>query len=130
MKTLFMALVISMAASVSFAHEGHDDAPGSIKALHGGVVKPGKEMNLEVVSAGGQLKLFPISHVGTDISLSDVKLTATAQPPKGKAEPITLEEKDNSYYSKLDFKGSYRLSLEIKADYKGKKDTFKVQVEQ
>lgn len=130
MKTLLMVIVISLASSASFAHEGHDDVPGSIKALHGGVVKPGKEMNLEIVSAGGELKLFPISHTGSDIALSDVKLTATAQPPKGKAERITFEEKDNSYYSKLDFKGSYRLSLDIKADHKGKKDTFKVQVEQ
>lgn len=130
MKAFFLTLALSVLATTSFAHEGHDDAPGSVKALHGGIVKTGKEMNLEVVSAGGELKLFPVNHAGTDIPLSEIKLTATAQPPKGKAAPIALEMKDNAFYSKLDFKGSYRLSLDIKAEHKGKKDTFKVQVEQ
>ena len=130
MKQLILIMTMSFLSTIGFAHEGHDDAPGSVKATHGGVVKQGKEINLEIVSAGGELKLFPVSHTGADIPLSDVKLTGTAQPPKGKAVPLALEVKDKSYFSKLDFNGAYRLSLEIKADVKGKKDTFKIQVEQ
>ena len=43
--TIFLALSLT---SVSYAHEGHE-TPGSIKANHGGIVKPGKEINLEYV---------------------------------------------------------------------------------
>lgn len=130
MKKYLFILALSVMSPSLQAHEGHGDTPGSAKALHGGVVKTGKELNLEIVSAGGELKLYPVDHGGSDIQLSEVKLTATVQPPKGKATPITLEQKDNAYYAKLDFKGAYRLSVDVKAEYKGKKDTFKVQVEQ
>lgn len=130
MQKIIFATVLLLFGTSAFAHEGHNEAPGTIKALHGGTVKKGKEINLEVVSSGGELKLFPRSHAGEDISTSEVTITATAQPPKGKPAPLVLEAQKDAFTSKLDFKGSYRLSLEIKSDYKGKKDIFKIQVEQ
>lgn len=130
MRKLLVTFSILLFNFTLSAHEGHNDAPGSVKALRGGVVKIGKELNLEFVTAGGELKLYPVGHDGNDILLSEVKLTATAQPPKGKANPIALEQKDKAFYSKLDFNGAYRLSVDVKVEYKGKKDAFKIQVEQ
>lgn len=129
MKAMLFSILIIASISV-FAHEGHDDAPGSVKAFHGGTVKAGKQLNLEVVSAGGELKVFPLGHGGKDIPLSDVQLSATAQAPKGKPFPVKFEQKDGAFYSKLDFKGAYRLTVDMKTIYQGKTDNVKVQVEQ
>ncbi len=129
MRAVLVSVLMVLCSSV-FAHEGHDDAPGSVKAFHGGVVKTGRGLNLEVISTAGELKVFPLAHGGGDIPLNEVKLVGTAQPPKGKALPIAFESKDGAFYSKIDFKGAYRLSVELKAEYKGKIDKIKVQVEQ
>ena len=129
MKAALFSVFMLLGAPL-FAHEGHDEAPGSVKAFHGGVVKIGHELNLEVVSSGGELKIYPLAHEGGDIPLSEVKLSAQAQPPKGKGFPLSLEQKDGAFYSKVDFKGAYRLNVELKAEYKGKADKIKVQVEQ
>lgn len=112
-----------------FAHEGHDQTPGSLKANHGGTVKPGKEINLEYVVSGNELKLYPASHEGTDLSANDVKVTATAKLPKGKAEALKIETKNGVLVSSIDFKTAYRIEVVATTDYKGKKDSFKFQVE-
>ena len=112
-----------------FAHEGHDNTPGALKAIHGGVVKAGKENNLEYVVSGDLVKLYPISHDGKDIVASDVKISATAKLPKGKAETLKLELKDGVYTAKVDFKGAYRIEFMVSTDNKGKQSTFKFQVE-
>lgn len=112
-----------------FAHEGHDETPGAIKANHGGVVKKGKDINLEYVVAGEEIKLYPVSHDGKDFAASEVKLTATAKLPKEKAEALKLETKDGVYVAKVDFKGAYRIEIVVNADNKGNQSTFKFQVE-
>ncbi len=126
----FLFSVLTVASFSVFAHEGHSDAPGSLKAFHGGVVKTGHQLNLEVVSSGGELKIYPLAHEGGDIPLAEVKISAMAQPPKGKPFAVSFEPKDGAYYSKVDFKGAYRLNVEMKAEYRGNTDKIKVQVEQ
>ncbi|MBC7467270.1 MAG: FixH family protein [Bdellovibrio sp.] len=123
---LTIAIVSSLTA---FAHEGHDDAPGALKANHGGTVKAGKELNLEYVVTGSEVKLFPVSHDGKDVPASDVKVTATTKAPKGKLEAAKIESKDGVYVTQVDFKGAYRLEMAVTADFKGKKSEFKFQVE-
>lgn len=123
---IVVAIIFSMSA---FAHEGHDDAPGSIKANHGGTVKAGKEINLEYVVSGSEVKLFPVSHDGKDIPSADVKLTLTAKLPKGKAEAVKTESKDGAIVAKVDFKTAYRIEMTVDADHLGKKSNFKFQVE-
>lgn len=124
--TVAALLLISMSL---FAHEGHDDAPGALKANHGGVVKAGKDINLEYVVSGELIKLYPVSHEGKDLAANDIKLTATTKLPKGKAEPVKLEIKDGVYLAKADFKGAYRIEFQVMADNGGKQSTFKFQVE-
>lgn len=122
--TIFLALSLT---SVSYAHEGHE-TPGSIKANHGGIVKPGKEINLEYVVSGTEVTLYPLDHDGKDLPASEVKLTATSKIPKGKVEQLTIES-TNGFKTNVDFKGAYRSEVVVTSEVKGKKDTFKFQVE-
>lgn len=129
---MFKKIIIGALLLVSVnlrAHEGHDETPGALKANHGGVVKAGQEINLEYVVSGEDVKLYPLSHDGKDLAANEVKLTATAKLPKGKAETLKLEIKDGVYLAKVDFKGAYRVEIMVKADNKGKESTFKFQVE-
>lgn len=129
-KKVFRAvLVITFLAvsSICAAHEGHDNAPGSIKSNHGGVVKPGKQINLEYVISGNEVKIYPLSHEGKD--LTDVVLTATIKVPKGKPEVVKIVLKDNVNTIQIDFKSAYRAEVNIEAIQAGKKSQFKFQVE-
>lgn len=112
-----------------FAHEGHDNTPGSLKANHGGVVKAGKEINLEYVVSGNELKLYPASHEGADLAAAEVKISATGKLPKGKAESLKIELKNGVYTAPIDFKNAYRIEVVATTEYKNKKDSFKFQVE-
>lgn len=127
-KTL-LTIVLIFGSLTTFSHEGHDEAPGSIKANHGGTVKPGKQLNLEYVVSGNEVKLFPVSHEGKDLSAADVKITATTKLPKGKAEPAKIDFKDGAFVTNVDFKTAYRIEMVVEADLKGKKNSFKFQIE-
>ena len=129
---MFKKIVFASLLAVSLnlmAHEGHNQTPGSLKANHGGTVKAGKEINLEFVASGNELKLYPASHEGSDLALTDVKITATAKLPKGKPENLKIENKNGTLVATIDFKTAYRIEVVATADYKGKKDTFKFQIE-
>lgn len=127
-KKLLAALLFVISGSL-FAHEGHDDAPGSLKANHGGVIKAGKDINLEYKVTGDVVELFPVSHEGKDLPTTEIKLTATGKLPKGKAELLKLEVKNGVYTASLDFKGAYRIEISVTADNHGKISTFKFQAE-
>ena len=123
-----VVIVFLMGSLHVSAHEGHS-TPGALKANHGGVVKAGKEINLEYVVAGNSVKVYPVSHDGKDLGPADVKLTATSKIPKGKTEAAKLVFQEGSFVSPIDFKGAYRVEMNVTADINGKKDTFKFQVE-
>lgn len=124
-----ISTILLIASLNAYAHEGHDETPGKLKANHDGVVKPGKEINLEYVVKGDTVELYPASHEGSDLPLAEVGLTGTAKPSKGKATPLKFESKNGAYLAKVDFKGAYRVEVQVVADNKGKKSTFKFQVE-
>lgn len=111
------------------AHDGHNQTPGSLKANHGGTVKAGKQINLEFVVSGNEIKLYPASHEGEDFTPAEVKLTATGKLPKGKPENLKIEFKNGAFTAPIDFKTAYRVEVVASTEYKGKKDTFKFQVE-
>lgn len=127
-KKLLLASILAGSMNV-LAHEGHDQTPGALKAIHGGTVKPGKELNLEYVVSGTEVKLYPVSHEAKDVSAAEVKLTGTATLPKGKATPAKIEFKDGVYVTNVDFKSAYRVEMNVTAETNGKKSTFKFQVE-
>ena len=127
MKTLIATALLTLGFS-SFqaqAHEGHDQIPGAVKALHGGVVKTGKEFNVEMLAVDQNVEFFVLAHEGESIDMKAVKLTATGKSPKGKAQEIKLENTGKSFKGTLDFQGSYRLDVEVKTEYQGKIDLYK-----
>lgn len=125
---LTLAAVLSFSPAL-YAHEGHDQLPGQLKALHGGLVKTGKEMNLEMVYSQETAKFYPVAHENETIDVSKVQLTGTAKKPKGKAIPLTFTFDGKSFTTKIDMKGAYRADLVIDLQYEGKKDTYKFLVE-
>jgi hypothetical protein len=129
MKALVVAFLISI-CSLAIAHEGHDQVPGQLRALHGGSVKQGKQLNLEYVVAGTLLKLYPISHEGADLDISKVKISATSQAPKGKPTKLELILKDKVNQVTLNFGDAYRLTVVVTTEVAGKKDIFTLQAEQ
>lgn len=129
MTKLLLSIGTILLLQTAFAHEGHDLAPGMLKANHGGTVLAGKEINLEYVGSANELKLYPVSHEGKDLTPSQVKITATAKAPKAKAENLKLESKEGALVSQVEFKNAYRIEVNVTAEANGKKDTFKFQVE-
>lgn len=129
MKYLILTLSLLINPALSFAHEGHHEAPGVIKAAHGGIAIPGKVFNLEYMQSGTELKLFPLPHPDETFDFSKVKFIATAKAPKEKETELKLEKKDDFFVTTVDFKKAYRLEIVVTTDNAGKKDKFKFQVE-
>lgn len=129
---MFNKILIASLLALSLnlvAHEGHKQTPGSLKANHGGTVKAGKEINLEFVVSGNELKLYPATHEGTDLATADVKITGTGKLPKGKPENLKIEIKNGVFSAPIDFKNAYRIEIVTTTEHNGKKDTFKFQAE-
>lgn len=129
MKKLVLSLLLTSLVQPAFAHEGHGEAPGMLKALHGGTVLAGKEINLEYTTSAGEVKIYPVSHQGDTLNPAEIKVSATAKLPKGKTENMKLESKDGAYVGTVDLKKSHRAEVIVTTETKGKKDIFKFQVE-
>lgn len=130
MKKILTITTMLILSFTLFAHEGHDNAPGSFKSLHGGTVQNGKELNLEIIINGKEFTVFPTSHEGKDVLAKDVKLTANAKPKKGKPYAINLTSNKGGYSATVDLQGANRLPVEITAISHGKTDKFTVQIEE
>lgn len=129
MKKIIFSLIIILPTLV-FAHEGHNQTPGSLKSLHGGIVQAGKEINLEVIINGAQVTLFPTSHEGQDIPAKDLKIEATAKPKKNAPYSLKLVSEKNGYTTTVDLKGANRLPVTVTTKFNGKADHFTIQVEE
>ncbi len=130
MKKATTTLLLTLFATFSFAHEGHDGAPGGFKSLHGGTVQTGKQLNLEVILNGKEITIFPTSHEGKDIRYKNVVINAIAKPKKGKPYAITFSPTKNGLSTTVDLKGSNRLPVDISVSNTGKTDHFIIQVEE
>ncbi|UXR63344.1 hypothetical protein EZJ49_09680 [Bdellovibrio bacteriovorus] len=129
LKSLIATLALSLLASTSFAHEGHDQVPGSLKAMHGGIPKAGNLMNMEMLAIENKVQFFPRAHADETLDINKVKISGTAKSPKGKSQTLKFTKTDNIFNTEVDFQGSHRVNLEIKAEFEGKTDTFKFLVE-
>lgn len=127
MITLMTALSLTVPAAL--AHEGHDQAPGSIKAMHGGIPKAGKSFNLEMLASGTKVQFYPLPHEGESVDAAKIQLTGTAKSPKGKPQTLKITPEGTGFTTTVDFEKSHRVNLDIKATYEGKTDTFKFLVE-
>lgn len=125
---IFSFFLLSLSATPGLAHEGHESY-GAIKSSHGGTVLPGKQINLEYITSGGEIKIYPLSHQGDTLDLAKVKMSAVSKLPKGKEESLKLETKENAFFGTVDLKKSHRAEVIVTAEVQGKKDIFKFQVE-
>ncbi|MGZ3770032.1 MAG: hypothetical protein ACXVCP_10225 [Bdellovibrio sp.] len=129
MKKIILPLLTAFLVQPVVAHEGHGDMPGTLKSSHGGTVLAGKEINLEYITSGTELKIYPVSHEGDTLNTNKVKVSATAKIPKGKTENLKLEPKEDAYVTTVDLKKSHRAEVTVTTEANGKKDNFKFQVE-
>ncbi len=130
MKRLRSAVLLSLAfGTYAAAHEGHDKAPGSVQAPHGGVVQGTSQMYIELVNDASGIKLYPLTHDLVAVATKNVKVAATAQAPKKKKEPVKLTAVEDHFEGKVDAKGAYRYTLVLETTYQGKKEKVTFQVE-
>lgn len=127
MRTVSALLVLSLMSPIALAHEGHNHA--GAEAPHGGVLKEGKQLNLELVTQGSDVLLYPLAKDGKAVALKDVQISATAQPPKKTKTKLDLKPMEDHFHGTFDAKGSYRYELQIEAKSSGKTDKFTYQVE-
>lgn len=111
-----VSLILCLVAHQVFAHEGHDhDAPTSVKALKGGIVKSLEETNVEVVSKGDSIRIYLFDKKASEPKPLDVRpftLTAKAEMPRTKkTEEIILKPMGNFFEATFDAKGIHRYTL-------------------
>lgn len=120
-----IALLTSMAPTLTSAHEGHT-TPGAAKAAHiGGVTKQTKNLFLELLVEGNELKIYPTDHDSKPVPLDQVKIEATLELPKGTKgggklsfSPMTgSDAKESHFMAQVDTKGAHRYTLKVKATY-------------
>lgn len=120
-KSVFFALVFSslVSFSVSFAHEGEHNAPGSVPAQKGGVIRSTEDLHLELVSSGKEVRIYPI---GLDLKPMDpkaVEITATVALPRKKAEPVVLTAQADHWLFSFDAKGAHRFTVTLNLKHDG-----------
>lgn len=125
-----LVLVMLITSTFVTAHEGHNQTPGTLKSLHGGLVLGGKQLNLETIISGNIVTIYPVSHEGTDVAVKKVTIKGTAKPKKGKPYPIVFTTNKDNFSTTVDLKGANRLPIELVVVVDGKSDSFKIQVEE
>ena len=129
MKVLLSIATSVLLASNAYAHQGHDDHGSGPRITHGGVVKEGKILNMELVTQGSSIMLYPLSKDGEAIPIKDITIAASSQAPKKAKSKVDLKPGADHFMGTVESKGSYRFELQVEATYKGKKDSLKFQVE-
>jgi len=137
MKKLLLTLVTVASFGfhlIAYSHEGHDEAPGKVKATKGGevLIPYGKNLNVEVVKQEGNLKVYPLPHKGDSLPLDGIKVVAITKPSKKSKKSETIEFKKTGDYfeAPIDLKGASHLTLEIAVTLPdGKTDKFKTTVD-
>ena len=129
LRLVLIAALALLPLTPALAHEGHD-VPGQVKSRHGGIVKTGKQMHMEMLALDGKIQFFPFPHENEKLDLNKLNLTATIKSPKGKPADMPLKKETNSFSGTYKLEGSYRADIEVSVDYNGKKDKFKFLVEE
>ncbi len=116
MKRIFSAsLSVALLISIAQAHENHDhDAPTTLKAPKGGIIKALDEARIEVIYKGNNIQIFVYDTKMTPTLTSGFKILAKAELPRsGKIEIINLVAKDTRFEGSFDAKGSHRYTLNL-----------------
>ena len=117
--TIMGAVVAASFTAPVTAHEGHDhDAPTTIKAPKGGIIKALDESRVEVVAKGKNIKIYLYDKTMKPAPASDFKIAAKAELPRTKkVDEIKLEPKDNFFEGNYDAKGAHRYTLKLDVNH-------------
>lgn len=107
------AILISALTSVTWAHEGHDhDAPATLQAPKGGIVKSLEETYVEVVPGKDSVKLYLYDKELKPKYPDNFKISAEAEHPRKKTkEKIDVSIKKDVVEMRYDAKGLHRYNL-------------------
>jgi hypothetical protein len=123
MKKLIMVVAVAVGAwhLGAVAHEGHNhDAPTTIKAPKGGIIKALDESLVEVVTKGKNVKIYFYDKERNPTAAAGFKVEAHAELPRSKnKETIVLSAHEFFYEADWDAKGAHRYTLKLAVtDYK------------
>ncbi len=109
------ALAFVLSSPFGFGHEGHNhDAPTTLKAPKGGVIKALDRARVEVVSKGKDVKVYVYDKGMKPAPASEFKISAQAELPRSKGKTdVALTPKENFFEGSYDAKGSHRYTLKL-----------------
>lgn len=110
-----LLLALPILSTQLHAHNGVDhDAPTTLKAPKGGIIKSLDESKIEVVSKGSNIKIYVYGKDLKPTPPTGLKIDATAVMPRGKtAEVIPLSTGSNFFEGSFDAKGAHRYTLKL-----------------
>lgn len=134
MRKLVMALAfLGFCNTAIIAHEGKDhDAPTTIKAPKGGIVKALDQSRVEVLAKGKNIKIYLYDRDMKPAAINDFKIIAQAEHPRSKkVEDIKLDPKDSFFDGTYDAKGvhRYKLKLDVTHAKTGQTDSLTFNIE-
>lgn len=99
----------------AFAHEGHNhDAPTTLKAPKGGLIKALDESRVEVVSKGKDIKIYVYDTELKPLMASRFQVKAVAELPRTKkSEDLMLKAQENFFEASYEAKGMHRYTLKL-----------------
>jgi hypothetical protein len=97
----------------SYAHEGHDhDAPGTVEAPKGGMIKSTEEFHIEVVAKGKDIKIYLYTKDLKPADAKGFKITLKTELPRSKkTEDLSFKATGNLLEATFDAKGAHRYNL-------------------
>lgn len=129
MRNLAKALAfLAFSSTALMAHEGKDhDAPTTIKAPKGGVVKSLDASRVEVVAKGKSIKIYLYDRDMKPAAPGEFNVVAQAELPRSKkVEEIKLEPKDSFFEGSYDAKGVHRYKLKLEVTHSKTSQTDKL----
>ena len=112
---LILVIKIALLGLTAIAHEGHDhDAPVSVQAPKGGIIRKLENHFIEVVAKEKDIKIYLYSTDLKPVEPKGFKVFAKAQLPKKKnQESLSLKTENGTMLSTFDAKGAHRYTLHI-----------------
>lgn len=133
---LFCLSVFTLTLAAAFstptlAHEG-THGPEQKRAPHGGILRDGPTLMLELIKENNLITIYPLSHEGKSINPQKLKLVkdkTSLKDSKGKVLPLEITQNDTAFLATLKSKESHRYALELTVDYEGKTNKASWQIE-
>ncbi|MCC6276520.1 MAG: hypothetical protein IT289_01245 [Oligoflexia bacterium] len=113
------------------AHEGAH-GPEQKMAPHGGILRDGVTLMLELVKDGSTVKVFPLTHEGKPLNLKSVEINlkkSKLADAKKRSVPFKIIPQSDAFEVSFDKGPSHRYSLDLVAHFNGKENKASWQIE-